>query len=90
MAETGIIGFCLFSIIFYKMEKHIYKKAFVDNLYIFFLVFALYGLVLNMFSAYWISTYPNWLILGIFWGSIHLNITDYEDISINTDLCHDH
>ena len=71
LAEGGAIGCLILITIFYKVEKHIFKSAFKDNLNIFFAIFALYGLILNMFSGYWISTYPNWLIFGITWGHLH-------------------
>lgn len=68
LAETGIIGFIILCTAFFKIEMHVFKQALVNNLYIFFCVFALYGLVMNMFSGYWISAYPNWLVLGLAWG----------------------
>lgn len=68
LAETGIIGCFILCTVFFKMEKHVYKQALSNNLYIFFCVFALYGLIMNMFSGYWVSFYPNWLILGLACG----------------------
>lgn len=72
LAETGIIGTFIFIYIFYKMNTKIYRQALKDNVYVFFMIFAFYGLIFNAFSGYWISTYPNWLILGIYWNSLYL------------------
>lgn len=68
LSETGIIGFVFFMIVFYKMETLIITLARNSDVIFFISIFALFGLVMNCFSGYWISDYYHWLILGIYYA----------------------
>lgn len=68
LVETGIIG-CGFLILwFYKIEKFILYNSIYSDIMTFISIFAIYGLVMNCFSGYWISTYYHWLVLGVYYG----------------------
>lgn len=77
LAECGIVGFIILTTIFFKVEKNILQSVYNNNINVFFAIFAIYGLVYNMFSGYWVSSYPNWLVLGIVWGNLH-NMKKYS------------
>ena len=62
--ETGIVG-CIFLIaIFYNVYKTIFKKCTVNNIFILLAIIGIYGVVMNLFSGYWITTYTHWMMLG--------------------------
>ena len=62
--ETGIVG-CVFLIsIFINIYKTIFKKCTVDNIFILLAIIGIYGVVMNLFSGYWITTYAHWMMLG--------------------------
>lgn len=64
--ETGIIGFCILFAIFYKIYIFIFKKSFTDDIFILLSIIGVFGLVMNMFSGYWITTYAHWMMLGVY------------------------
>ena len=68
LAETGVIGTIILCHVFFKMEKTIMSRALYQDVFICISFFALYGIVMNCFSGYWITTYYNWLIFGIYYG----------------------
>lgn len=63
--ETGILGAICMIIIFYKMTRRLYYMTFYDDIYIVIFLFYLYGLIMNMFSGYWINTPSHWVVLGL-------------------------
>lgn len=68
LAETGLIGLVFFCGVFYWMEKSIYKQIKSNDFYVFIMIITLYGLVMNCFSGYWISTWQNWFAFGVAFG----------------------
>lgn len=68
LAETGIIGFCFFCYIFFWMEKSIFKQTKSNDFFVFIMIITIYGLVMNCFSGYWISTWQNWFAFGVAFG----------------------
>lgn len=68
LAETGVLGFCLLCGLFIWTEGKIYKQTLEDQFYIFPMLFAIYGLIMNLFSGYWISAWNNWFAFGIAYG----------------------
>lgn len=63
--ETGILGAICMIIIFIKMTRRLYSMTFNNDIYIVVFIFYLYGLVMNMFSGYWINTPSHWVVLGL-------------------------
>ena len=68
LAETGIIGFVLFVTLFIWIVKTLLKQCFIDEYYIFIMCIGLYGLVMVLFSGYWISMYQIWMLMGVAYG----------------------
>lgn len=62
--ETGIVGSIFLISIFYNVYKTIFKKCTVNNIFILLAIIGIYGVVMNLFSGYWITTYAHWMILG--------------------------
>ena len=68
LAETGVVGFILFTSIIIWIVKTIVKQCFIDEYYVFIMCVGLYGLVMDLFSGYWISTYQIWMLMGVAYG----------------------
>lgn len=68
LAETGIIGLCFFCYVFYWMTKSIYQQIQSNDFYVYIMIIVLYGLIMNCFSGYWISTWQNWFAFGVAFG----------------------
>lgn len=65
MIETGIMGTIILCIIFFKMYRSVFRNVFTNDIFIIICIVGIYGLVMNSFSGYWISTYSHWMILGV-------------------------
>lgn len=63
--ETGFLGTIILTYIFVKIYKAIFNQCMNNNIFIILVIISLYGLVMNMFSGYWITTYSHWMALGI-------------------------
>lgn len=63
--ELGFLGFTIMIIIFFKMYRTIFKNIMINEIFIVVAIICLFGIVMNMFSGYWISTYTHWMALGI-------------------------
>ena len=63
--ELGIFGMFIMLFLFYKIYRVIFKNILTDSIFVLLLIVSLYGLVLNMFSGYWITTYSHWMALGV-------------------------
>lgn len=68
LAETGVIGLGLFGYLFFWTIRTIYRQSQVDDFYVLVLIIAMYGLIMNCFSGYWISAWPNWFAFGVAFG----------------------
>ena len=78
LAETCIIGLCFFCYVFYWMTKSIYQQTQSNDFYVYVMIIVLYGLVMNCFSGYWISTWQNWFAFGVAFGIRCQNKIDYD------------
>lgn len=65
MLETGIVGTIILARIFYKSYKRLYELTALNEIFVVVMIFFIYGFVMNLFSAYWISTSSNWMAFGI-------------------------
>ena len=65
LLETGIIGTIFLLIYFYKIYKNILAHIWSNDIFVLILIICLYGLVMNLFSGYWITTYSHWFALGV-------------------------
>ena len=65
LLELGIIGTFIMIRVFYLSYKNIYIRIETNPIFFVILILFLYGLVMNMFSGYWISMNTNWLCFGI-------------------------
>lgn len=65
LLETGILGSIILIVIFYRNYKLILQNSYSDEMFVLLLIISVYGLVMNIFSGYWITTYTHWLILGV-------------------------
>lgn len=65
MIETGVLGTIILCIVFFKMYMAIFRNVFTNDVFIILSIVGIYGLVMNSFSGYWISTYAHWMILGV-------------------------
>ncbi len=79
LVESGIIGLLFFGLFFIKVEREIFLHSIQNDIIAFISIFAIYGIVMNMFSGYWISTYYHWLILGVYYGLKTREITMYQE-----------
>lgn len=63
--ETGILGTIILCVIFFKIYRAVFRNVFTNDIFIIISIVGIYGLVMNSFSGYWISTYAHWMILGV-------------------------
>lgn len=68
LAETGVLGFVLFTTLLFWIVRTILKQCFIDEYYIFIMCIGFYGLVMVLFSGYWISMYQIWMLMGVAYG----------------------
>ena len=47
------------------MYRAVFRNVFTNEIFIIICIVGIYGLVMNSFSGYWISTYSHWMILGV-------------------------
>lgn len=62
--ETGIIGCVVLVVIFCIVYRNVFDKCGLNDIFILLSIIGIYGIVMNMFSGYWITTYAHWMILG--------------------------
>lgn len=65
LLETGIVGTCILVTIYYKIYNRIYNLTKLNEIYVIVMIFFIYGLVMNMFSGYWIGTSAHWMAMGV-------------------------
>lgn len=65
LLETGIIGTIILIVFFFKVYKNIFIHCWSDDIFILLMIISIYGLVMNLFSGYWITTYSHWLAIGV-------------------------
>ena len=65
LLETGFLGTIILTYTFVKIYKAIFNQCMNNNIFIILVIISLYGLVMNMFSGYWITTYSHWMALGV-------------------------
>lgn len=63
--ETGVLGTIILCIVFFKMYRAVFRNVFTNDVFIIISIVGIYGLIMNSFSGYWISTYAHWMILGV-------------------------
>lgn len=62
--ELGIIGAFIMSIIYLKTYINIFKLTRNNEIFVVVMILAIFAVVMNMFSGYWISTAAIWLAFG--------------------------
>lgn len=65
LLELGIIGLLIMPFVFFKTYKKVYLLTKQNTMFVIVMILFLYGLVMNMFSGYWISMNTNWLCFGV-------------------------
>lgn len=65
LLELGIFGSIVMIYAFYKTYQKIYRFTMQDPIFIVVMILFVYGMVMNMFSGYWISMNTNWLCFGV-------------------------
>ena len=65
LLETGLVGTAILCCTFYLIYKRLFRLTALNEVYIIVIIFFIYGIVMNMFSGYWITTSTNWLSFGI-------------------------
>ena len=63
--ELGAIGLIVMIRVFFAIYKRIFKCLLIDDIFAVIALICIFGLVMNMFSGYWITTYTHWLALGV-------------------------
>ncbi len=63
--EVGILGLVFLILVFVKLYKTIFSLLSRNDIFVILAIISLFGLVMNMFSGYWITTYTHWMILGV-------------------------
>ncbi len=63
--EVGALGFPILVWAFVKVYKTIFAFCAKNDIFIILVIVGLFGLVMNMFSGYWITTYAHWMALGV-------------------------
>lgn len=62
--EMGIIGLVTMFVLYIKTYKRINILIRASSFYFIIFIFFVYGVVMNMFTNYWIATSSNWLAFG--------------------------
>lgn len=65
LLETGVLGTIILIVLLYRNYKRIVQYSYSNEIFVLLLIISIYGLVMNLFSGYWITTYTHWLILGV-------------------------
>jgi O-antigen ligase len=65
LLELGIVGLLVMISIFFKTYKKVYFLTKQNPVFIIVMILFIYGMVMNMFSGYWISMNTNWLCFGV-------------------------
>ena len=65
LVEVGLLGFIILSVVFYRTYKKLLQLTKYNQIFIVILILFVYGVIMNMFSGYWISTNTHWLVFGI-------------------------
>lgn len=65
LVETGIVGTIVISITFWKSYKILYLLTKRDSIFVIIMILSIGGVVMNMFSGYWISTEIHWMVFGV-------------------------
>lgn len=71
--ELGVIGALIMSAIYMKTYISIFKLTKSNGIFVVVMILAIYAVVLNMFSGYWISTSAIWLAFGTAMTSANYN-----------------
>ncbi len=70
LVETGIVGTIILLFVFTKVITILFKEYRNNNIYLLPILLSVYAIVLNSFSAYWVSTQYHWLALGFVSSSL--------------------
>lgn len=62
--ELGVIGAFIMSILYLKTYISIFKLTKKNEVFVVVMILAIFAVVMNMFSGYWISTAAIWLAFG--------------------------
>lgn len=65
MLELGFLGTFIMIGVFFKTYKKVYALSMQDTIFVLVMILFIYGMVMNMFSGYWISKNVNWLAFGV-------------------------
>lgn len=69
LLEAGLIGAIIILTIFLKLYKGLTELTKYNQFFVIILILFIYGVVMNMFCGYWISTSTNWLAFGVAYTS---------------------
>lgn len=63
--ELGIFGLLIMSYCFWQTYKRLFILSKSNEIFVIIMIFFIYGVVMNMFSGYWVSTSSNWMAFGV-------------------------
>lgn len=73
LIELGVIGALIMSVIYVKTYINIFKLTKKNEVFVVVMIIAIFGVIYNMFSGYWISTAEIWLAFGTAITSFNYN-----------------
>ncbi len=71
LLEAGLIGAIIILTIYFKTYKRLLDLSTNNQVFVIIIIMFIYGVVMNMFSGYWISTNSNWLAFGVAYTSVN-------------------
>ena len=64
LVETGLIGLLIILNVYIRVLRKVVLLTTYDDSFFVIMIFFIYGLVMNLVTGYWISTFSIWLALG--------------------------
>ena len=78
LVEGGIIGLVIFIVYVKKIYQRMIKLCIHDSSYIFLMLMFVKESMVTMFSGYWFSAYPLWMVFGI---TMYMSKYKYMELS---------
>ena len=69
--ELSVIGAAFMVFLYWKTYKINFELTKHDGIFVITMILFLYGVVMNLFSGYWITTFPIWMAFGIAYTSFN-------------------